>query len=144
MARNTADVFAFLESLRNVTSRRASKKIRTQIVMPTKRPLTATADAVVDVRLLKLEPLEGSVAVRDIPRTTRGCEYKRFSRCSLFRSRRALYSYFETYCSTPFDSGEKLLAPIQMKPGGGISGGHRRTGHQHGTENVHYTVSSFD
>jgi hypothetical protein len=42
------------------------------------------------VRLLMLEPLEGSVAINDITRTTRGSQYKRFSRCSPRRSQRAL------------------------------------------------------
>ena len=44
MARNAAVVFAFRESLRDITSCRASKKIRTQIVMavPTKISLSAT------------------------------------------------------------------------------------------------------
>jgi hypothetical protein len=81
-ARNAAVVFVFRESL--ITSYTASKKTRTQIVMavPTMISLSAI-DEVVDVRLLTLEPLEGSVAISDITRTTRGCRYKRFSRCSL-------------------------------------------------------------
>jgi hypothetical protein len=67
------------------------------------------------VRLLMLEPLEGSVAINDITRTTRGCRYKRFSRCSLRRSQRALYCYFET-CSTPSDSSGQLPTnPLQVK-----------------------------
>ena len=113
MARNAAAVFAFREPLRDITSYRASTKIRTQIAMavPTKISLSAIADEVLDVRLLMLELLEGSVAISAITRTTRGCQYKRFSRCSLRRSHRALYCYFETYCSAaPCDSSRQLLA----------------------------------
>jgi hypothetical protein len=67
MARNAAIVLAFRDSPRDVTSCRASKKTRTQIAMAvtTKISLSAT-DEVVDVRLLALEPLEGSVAISDI------------------------------------------------------------------------------
>jgi hypothetical protein len=101
MARNAAVVFVFRESPFDITSYRASKKIRTQIVMmlPTKISLSAIADEVLDERLLTLELLEGSVAISDITRTTRGCQYKRFSRGPLRGSHRALYCYFETYCS---------------------------------------------
>jgi hypothetical protein len=55
----------------------------------TKISLSAT-DEVVDVKLPTLEPLEGSAAVSDITLTTRGCRYKRFSRCSLRAPHRAL------------------------------------------------------
>ena len=97
MARNAAVAFTFRESPRDVTSWRASTKIRTKIAMavPTKISLSAIADEVLDVRLLTLELLEGSVAISAITRTTRGCQYKRFSRCSLRGSHRALYCYFE-------------------------------------------------
>jgi hypothetical protein len=44
--------------------------------------LSAIVDEVLDERLLRLEPLEGSVAISAITRTTRDCQYKRFSRCS--------------------------------------------------------------
>jgi hypothetical protein len=42
------------------------------------------------VKLPTLEPLEGSAAVSDITRTTRGCQYKRFSLCCLRGPHRAL------------------------------------------------------
>lgn len=72
MARNAAVVFAFRESLRDITSVTASTKIRTQMAMAvlTKTPLSVIADEVVDVKLLTLELPEGSVAVNDIIRTT--------------------------------------------------------------------------
>jgi hypothetical protein len=91
MTRIAAVVFAFLEPLRDITSCRASKKIRTQIeiAVTTKISLSAT-DEVVDVKLPTLEPLEGSAAVSDITRTTRGCQYKRFSLCCLRGPHRAL------------------------------------------------------
>ena len=99
--RNAAAVFVFRESPFDITSYTASKKIRTQIVItvPTKISLSAIADGVLDERLLTLELLEGSVAISDITRTTRDHQYKRFSRCSLRGSHRALYCYFETYRS---------------------------------------------
>jgi hypothetical protein len=82
MARNAAAVFALREPLRNITSYTESKKTRTLIVIavPIKISLSAIADDVLDVRLLTLELLEGSVAISAITRTTRGCPYKRFSR----------------------------------------------------------------
>jgi hypothetical protein len=120
MARNAAAVFAFRESLFDITSYTASKKRRTQIVMtvPTKISLCAIAGEVLDERLLTLEPLEGSVAMSDITRTTCGCQYKRFSRCSLHGSHRALYCYFEPYCSAaPSDFSRQLLVPTITNEG---------------------------
>jgi hypothetical protein len=87
MARNAAAVFVFRGSLRDIISCTASKMVTTQITMavPTKISLSVTADEVVDVRLLRLELLEGSAAVNDITRTTCGCQYKRF--CALLSAR---------------------------------------------------------
>jgi hypothetical protein len=114
MARNAAVVFVLRESPFDITSYIASKKRRTQIVMmvPTKISLSAIADEVLDERLLR--PPEGSVAISAIARTTRGCQYKRFSRCALRGSHRALYCYFESYCSAaPSDSSrQSLTQPI--------------------------------
>jgi hypothetical protein len=119
MARNAAFVFGFQGLLRDIVSCTASTKVRTQITMAvlTKISLIAIVDEVVDVRLLKLELLEGSAAVSDITLTTRHCQYKRFSRCSLRGSHRALSCFFETYCSAaPFDSSRQLLTqPVTNK-----------------------------
>ncbi len=125
MARNAADAFAFRESPRDDTSCRASKKIRTKIAIavPTKISLSATADEVLDVRPLTLELPECNVAISAITCTIRGCHYKRFSRWSLRRSHRALYCYFETYCSAApsYTAGNYVLRPLEMKAGGGIT-----------------------
>ena len=77
MARNAAVAFVSGESPFDITSYKASKKRRTQIVMmvPRKISLSAIADEVLDERLLRLEPPEGSVAISAITRTTRGCQY---------------------------------------------------------------------
>ncbi len=85
MARNAAVVFAFRERPRDITSYITSKKISVEIAMAalTNISLSGTAGEVLDVRLLMLEPPEGSVAISAITRTTRDCLYKRFSRCSL-------------------------------------------------------------
>jgi len=97
MARSAACVFAFRESPRDVTSCKASKKIRTQIAMPlpSKIALSAIVDELVDVRLLTPEPPEGSVAISDITHATRGCQYKRFSRSSI---RAALFAGRAVHC----------------------------------------------
>jgi hypothetical protein len=111
--------------------------------MAVPRRIALSAIEVVGVRLLMLEPLEGSVAVNDITRTTRGCQYKRFSRCSLRRSQRALYCYFEAYCSTPSDSSRySLRGSFQIKAdGGGITRRSQKKDHRHGTDNIHYIHS---
>jgi len=91
------------------------------MALPIRISLSANADEVVDVRLLTLELLEGSVAISDMALTTRGRQYKRFSRCSLHGSHRVLYCYFETYCSaSPFDLSRQLVTqPIISDAGGG-------------------------
>ena len=87
------------------------------MVLPTRISLSATADEEVGVRLLTLEPLEGSATISDMTLATRRCQYKRFSRCPLHGSHRVLYCYFETYCSAlPFDSSrQSLRQPITNK-----------------------------
>jgi hypothetical protein len=119
MARNAAVVFVSRKPPRDITSYITSTKISVEIAMAaqTNISLSATADEVLDVRLFTLESPEGSVAISAITRTTRDCLYKRFSRCSLCRSDRALYCYFETECSAAplIRAGNYLHSLLQMK-----------------------------
>jgi hypothetical protein len=91
MARNAAVVFVFRKPPRDITSYKTSTKISVEIAMAalTNISLSATAEEILGVRLLTLDSPEGSVAISDITRTTRDCQYKRFSRCNLCRSDRA-------------------------------------------------------
>lgn len=66
--RRVAGVFAFQESLFDITSVNASKKIRAPIAMAAQvmTTLIAIADEVVDVRLLIVELLDVNVEIRPI------------------------------------------------------------------------------
>jgi len=118
MARNAAVVFVLRESLFNITSYTASKKRRTQIVMivPIKISLSAIADEVLDERLLR--PPEGSVAISAITRK-RGCQYKRFSRCALRGSHRALIAILRPIAQQRhlIRASSHLHNPLEMKAG---------------------------
>jgi hypothetical protein len=71
--RRVAAVFAFQESLFDITSFKASRKISAAIAMaaPVKMLVSVIADVVVDVRLLILELLEVNVDISDIKQSIR-------------------------------------------------------------------------
>jgi len=141
MARNAAIAFAFLELSRDIISYRASENRRAPIVMTVPKMMSSgtSADEVLDERLLR--PPEGGIAINDITRITRSCQYKRFSRCSLCRSYGALYYYFENYCSQHFISQAISCIALQMKVGAmGPHRGLRKTGNRRGTDNIHHSL----